>query len=125
MAIIAPEDFVQPLRTYYTVPSPHDFKGDACDGSGLYFICYPTIAPSSLDFYAGDAIPGWENSLLMPTLKDGTVYRVAVTDGGRNLGESQSLWTSVNRYRDTAISPDGITVYVATRQERTGPRHKR
>jgi PQQ-dependent dehydrogenase (s-GDH family) len=107
-------DFVQPLRTYYTVPSTHDFKGDACNGSGLYFICYPTIAPSSLDFYNKDAVPGWENSLLMPTLKDGTVYRVEVTDNGRNLGESQPLWTSVNRYRDTAISPDGTTVYVAT-----------
>jgi quinoprotein glucose dehydrogenase len=50
----------------------------------------------------------------MPTLKDGTVYRVEVTDKGRALGESQPLWTSVNRYRDTAISPDGTTVYVAT-----------
>jgi PQQ-dependent dehydrogenase (s-GDH family) len=108
------KDFVQPLQTYYTVPSTHDFKGDACNGSGLYFICYPTIAPSSLDFYAKDAIPGWNNSLLMPTLKDGTVYRVAVTDNGRDLGKSQPLWTSVNRYRDTAIGADGTTIYVAT-----------
>lgn len=108
------KNFVEPLRTYYTVPSTHDFQGDACESSGLFFICYPTIAPSSLDFYGKRAIPGWANSLLMPTLKDGTVYRVEVTDRGQKLGESQPLWTSVNRYRDTAISGDGSTIYVAT-----------
>jgi PQQ-dependent dehydrogenase (s-GDH family) len=62
-----------PLRTYYTVPSNHDFQGDACAPSGFWFICYPTIAPSPLE-----------------------------------------LWRSVNRYRDTAYSDDGETVYVVT-----------
>ncbi|WP_224760570.1 glucose/sorbosone family PQQ-dependent dehydrogenase [Salinibacterium sp. ZJ450] len=106
--------FVQPLRTYYTVPSTHDFSGEACEPSGLFFICYPTIAPSSLDFYAQNAIPGWENSFLMPTLKDGQVYRVELAADGQSVGDSEPLWRSVNRYRDTAIHPDGTTVYVAT-----------
>ncbi|MDI3331681.1 MAG: PQQ-dependent sugar dehydrogenase [Micrococcus sp.] len=107
------EEMVQPLRTYYTVPDGHDFQGDACESSGLWFICYPTIAPSNLDYYADDAIPGWEDSLLMTTLKAGVVFRVEVTEDG-TLGESQELWGSVNRYRDTAVSEDGHTVYVAT-----------
>jgi PQQ-dependent dehydrogenase (s-GDH family) len=106
--------FVQPLRTYYTVPSTHDFMGDACEPSGLFFICYPTIAPSSLDFYEQDAIPGWQESFLMPTLKDGTVYRVELKADGNTVGDSEPLWTSVNRYRDTAIDPNGTTIYVAT-----------
>ncbi|WP_167138151.1 glucose/sorbosone family PQQ-dependent dehydrogenase [Diaminobutyricimonas sp. TR449] len=106
--------FVQPLRTYYTVPSTHDFSGEACEPSGLFFICYPTIAPSSLDFYALDAIPGWQNSFLMPTLKDGQVYRVELAADGQSVGDSEPLWRTVNRYRDTAIHPDGTTVYVAT-----------
>ncbi|MGC5075469.1 glucose/sorbosone family PQQ-dependent dehydrogenase [Agrococcus sp. DT81.2] len=105
--------FVQPLRTYYTVPSTHDFTGEACEPSGLFFICYPTIAPSSLDFYAMDAIPGWQDSFLMPTLKDGTVYRVELNDDDI-VGDSEPLWTSVNRYRDTAIESNGTTIYVAT-----------
>lgn len=37
-------NFIQPLRTYYTVPSTHAFQGSACETSGLFFICYPTIA---------------------------------------------------------------------------------
>lgn len=106
--------FVQPLRTYYTVPSTHDFSGEACEPSGLFFICYPTIAPSSLDFYAADAIPGWQESFLMPTLKDGTVYRVELKADGDTVGDSEPLWTTVNRYRDTAITPDATTIYVAT-----------
>jgi PQQ-dependent dehydrogenase (s-GDH family) len=106
--------FVQPLRTWYTVPSTHDFTGEACEPSGLFFICYPTIAPSSLDFYAHDEIPGWQASFLMPTLKDGTVYRVELAEDGESVGDSEPLWTTVNRYRDTAIHPDGAIVYVAT-----------
>jgi len=107
-------NFVEPLRTYFTVADNHDFKGDACDPSGLYFICYPTIAPSSLEHYDESAIPGWEDSLLMPTLKSGELFRVQLTDDGEKVGESQRLFRSVNRYRDTAISPDGATIVVAT-----------
>ncbi len=106
--------FVPPLRTYYTVPTGHDFRGDACDPSGLYFICYPTVAPSSLDHYSSGTVPGWRNSLLMTTLKAGKVYRVSVTAAGTLTGSSVPLWSSVNRYRDTAIAPDGGTVFVAT-----------
>jgi len=106
--------FVPPLRTYYTVPTGHDFRGDACDPSGQYYICYPTVAPSSLDYYDGPGIPGWDDSLLMTTLKSGKVYRVDVTAAGTLTGSSKPLWTSVNRFRDTAIAPDGRTVYVAT-----------
>ncbi|WP_127130982.1 glucose/sorbosone family PQQ-dependent dehydrogenase [Georgenia sp. SYP-B2076] len=107
-------NFVEPLRTYFTVADNHDFKGDACDPSGLYFICYPTIAPSSLDHYDQTAIPGWEDSLLMPTLKSGELFRVQLTEDGEKVGESQRLFRSVNRYRDTATSPDGATIIVAT-----------
>jgi PQQ-dependent dehydrogenase (s-GDH family) len=107
-------NFVEPLRTYYTVADNHDFKGDACDPSGLYFICYPTIAPSGLEYYGDDAIPGWEHSLLMPTLKSGELFRVQLTEDGERVGESQRLFRSVNRYRDTATSPDGATIVVAT-----------
>jgi PQQ-dependent dehydrogenase (s-GDH family) len=106
--------FVAPLRTYYTVPTGYDFRGDACDPSGLYFICYPTVAPSNLDYYAGTGIPGWNNSVLMTTLKTGTVYRVSVTSAGALTGSSKALWTSENRYRDTAVAPGGKTIYVAT-----------
>jgi PQQ-dependent dehydrogenase (s-GDH family) len=107
-------DFVPPLRTFYTVQRGFDFRGEPCEPSGLFFICYPTIAPSSLDIYTNNSIPGWENSLLMPTLKDGTLYRMPILGDGTVIDGPLPLFTSVNRYRDTAISQDGTSIYVAT-----------
>jgi len=107
--------FVPPLRTFYTVPTGHDFTGEACEPSGFFFICYPTVAPASLEFYDSEGIPGWGNSFLMPTLKHGTLYRLPVLDSkGRVIDGALPYFTSVNRYRDTAVSPDGTTIYVAT-----------
>ena len=61
------------------------------------------------------AIPGWGNSLLVTSLKNGAVYRVGLTGDGKWVqGDGEKLFTSANRYRDTAISADGSTIYVAT-----------
>jgi PQQ-dependent dehydrogenase (s-GDH family) len=102
--------FAPPLRTFSTVPAGYDFRNPSCGN-----MCWPTVAPSSLDYYGGDAIPRWRHSLLMPTLKDGTVYRMALSaDGTSVVGPSVPEFRTVNRYRDTAISADGRSVYVAT-----------
>ncbi|MGW4025162.1 hypothetical protein [Streptomyces sp. NPDC005009] len=50
----------------------------------------------------------------MTTLKDGSVYRLKLTDGGRKVAAVNRLWKARNRYRDIALSPDGESVYVAT-----------
>ena len=71
------------------------------------------MAPSSLDYYAAGAIPGWGDSLLMPTLKDGTVYRLPLGADGAPAGEPVALWRTVNRYRDVAISSDGRSCLTA------------
>ncbi|MEV4347812.1 glucose/sorbosone family PQQ-dependent dehydrogenase [Actinoplanes sp. NPDC049596] len=94
--------FEPPLRTFFTVPGDHDFDG------GCGHLCWPTIAPSSVDYYASEAIPQWRGSILIPSLKNGAVYRV---DGA---GGTQTLWRTVNRYRDLAIGADGRTFFVAT-----------
>jgi PQQ-dependent dehydrogenase (s-GDH family) len=106
------EPFVAPLATFHTVGSDHEFQDPTC--APTYFLCWPTIAPSSLDYYGADGVPGWADSLLMPSLKEGTVYRLPLVDGGAALGEPAALWPTVNRYRDLAISPDGRRFYVAT-----------
>jgi PQQ-dependent dehydrogenase (s-GDH family) len=119
------QDFVPPLRTFFTVPSEFPFRDPTCV-PGTDFVCWPTIAPSSVAVYtAADGVPGWASSLLVTSLKHGTVYRLKLTDTGEPTGELVPYWTSVNRYRDIAVNPDGRTFYVATDQgglirDRTG-----
>jgi PQQ-dependent dehydrogenase (s-GDH family) len=108
---------VSPLRTFFTVNNGFNFADPKCAEGGLYFICWPTIAPSSLTYYwaiPGLAIPGWRNSLLMTTLKDGSVYRLQLTRDGQRIRSATKMWTDQIRYRDTTSSPDGRSIYVAT-----------
>ncbi|MFB9245924.1 PQQ-dependent sugar dehydrogenase [Massilia antarctica] len=111
-------DFVEPLKTFYTVDSSSSFKDPVCAENSLYYICWPTLAPSSVAYYKGGgkaAIPGWEHSLLIGSLKRGTVYRVRLDPAGHlPLGDAEPLFRSVNRYRDVVVSADGATIYVAT-----------
>ncbi len=71
---------------------------------------WPTIAPSGIDFYTGN-IPGWKNSLLIPSLKYG-LYRLKLNNSGTFVDSSSSSnivdtfpllhgW----RIRDIAIHP--------------------
>ena len=108
-------DFMAPLKTFFTVPKGFPFKDATCPEDAGY-ICNPTIAPSSIDYYpVTGAIPGWGNSLLVTSLKNGAVYRIGLTGDGKWVqGDGEKLFTSANRYRDTAISADGSTIYVAT-----------
>lgn len=110
-------DFVAPLKTFFSVASTFNFNDPVCADKDLYYICWPTIAPSSVTYYRGgkEGVPGWENSLLITSLKRGLIYRVQLDPSGTlPLGDAQPLFRSVNRYRDLVVSPDGSTLYVAT-----------
>lgn len=108
----------EPLDTFGTsVTWDHDFTGAPCDESGLYYICYPTIAPSSLTYYkpaVGRPMSGWENSVIMTSLKDGTIYRLALNSIETDVVAVEPLHTDQDRFRDTIVSPDGKTVYAIT-----------
>jgi PQQ-dependent dehydrogenase (s-GDH family) len=108
-------DFVPPLKTFYTVDNGFDFTDPACAGNE--FICWPTIAPSSIDLYRSgqSGVPTWGNSLLVTSLKEGTVFRLRLSDDGlTTVGEPSPLFKTTNRYRDLAIAPDRRTFYVVT-----------
>jgi PQQ-dependent dehydrogenase (s-GDH family) len=107
--------FVEPIATMFTVPTGFNFHDPAC--KGVDFICWPTVAASSIEYYAsnGKGIPGWDRVLFVTTLKRGSVYVVPLTaDGQATSGHMSRYFQSENRYRDTAVSPDGRTIYVAT-----------
>jgi PQQ-dependent dehydrogenase (s-GDH family) len=122
-------DFTPPLQTFRTVPTGYDFKNPQCAERNLYYQCWPTVAPASLVAYsAKNGIPGWDHSLLMPSLKHGTIYRIQLDAAGTKVvGEpdENELLKTVNRYRDVAIGPDGLSLFIATdvggnTQDRTG-----
>ena len=107
--------FVEPIATMFTVPSDFNFHDPAC--KGIDYICWPTVAPSSIEHYQSKrtGIPGWDSVLLVTTLKRGSLYVVPLkADGKATAGHFSRYFQSENRYRDTAISPDGKTIYIAT-----------
>jgi PQQ-dependent dehydrogenase (s-GDH family) len=108
-------DFTPPLMTFYTVEDGYNFMDPAC--AGIEFICWPTIAPSSLDLYVAgnDGLQTWGTSLLLTSLKKGSVFRVHLSaDGQSTVGAATELFKTTNRYRDLAIAPDKRTFYVIT-----------
>ncbi|HXI28728.1 MAG TPA: glucose/sorbosone family PQQ-dependent dehydrogenase, partial [Vicinamibacterales bacterium] len=111
-------DFTPPIQTFHTVPTGYDFKNPKCAERELFYQCWPTVAPSSLAVYsAKNGIPGWEHSLLMPSLKHGTIYRIQLDAAGTAVvgdPDENEFFKTVNRYRDVTLSPDGLSLFVAT-----------
>ncbi|WP_438027262.1 glucose/sorbosone family PQQ-dependent dehydrogenase [Sorangium sp. So ce233] len=108
------QPFKEPMLTLYTVPDDYNFFDPAC--GFLQYICWPTVAPSSLHYYpAGFGIPGWANTLLMTTLKKGALFQVKLSPNGKSVvGEPIVQLPTTNRYRDLAMSPDRRTLYIIT-----------
>jgi PQQ-dependent dehydrogenase (s-GDH family) len=107
--------FVEPIATMFTVPTGFNFHNPAC--RGVDFICWPTTGASSIEYYAsnGTGIPGWDKVLLVTTLKRGSLYVATLTPDGKKVsGHMSRYFQSENRYRDTAVSPDRRTIYIAT-----------
>ena len=102
-----PANFEPPIGTYGSTTNT--------DPPGGWFT-WPTVAPSGIDIHETNIIPGWGRSLLVPSLKKGTIYRAKLTpNGGDVVGDAYEEFHSSNdRYRDIAISPDGLTIYAVT-----------
>jgi PQQ-dependent dehydrogenase (s-GDH family) len=83
------------------------------------FLTWPTVAPSSIDFYSSGKIPGWKNSLLVTCLKAGKVFRLKLNASGTGIVaystglDTTTYFRGLGRFRDLAISPDGLKIYLA------------
>lgn len=81
----------------------------AVPNSGADIFTWPTIAPSSIDYYRGN-IPGWKNSLFVTSLKYG-MYRLKLKNDGTVDSSVNSNVTDTFpllhgwRVRDVAINP--------------------
>jgi len=105
-------NFQTPMRTFFTP-----------GGSSIpcSWLSNPTVAPASMDYYGfSNRIPGWQNSILMTTLKEGTVFRLKLSADGNsfvtlsNGSDTARYFREENRIRDIAIGKDGITFYLIT-----------
>jgi PQQ-dependent dehydrogenase (s-GDH family) len=105
--------FVPPIATMFTVATGYNFQDPAC--RGVDYICWPTTGVSSVEHYSAKGIPGWDRVLLLTTLKRGSLYVAHLSANGQSVvGPMTRLFQSENRYRDTAVSSDGKTIYIAT-----------
>jgi glucose/arabinose dehydrogenase/galactose mutarotase-like enzyme len=70
----------------------------------------PALAPSGIEYYAGERFPGWKNSLFVACL-GGQQLRRLETDGDR-VTHQEPLFKELGRVRDVVTGPDGL-LYVA------------
>jgi glucose/arabinose dehydrogenase len=72
----------------------------------------PVIAPSGMTFYTGTAFPGWQDSVLIGSLRPGLLVRLMLVDG-RVTREERYLGELEERIRDVRQGPDGL-LYLLT-----------
>lgn len=74
----------------------------------------PSIAPSGLVVYRGDAFSEWKGDLLVGALADHALYRVSLA--GLTPEQTRLLGDRNDRVRDVRVGPDGL-VYLLTDHE--------
>lgn len=72
----------------------------------------PSIAPSGMTFYRGEAFPEWQGDLFVGALKDRLLARLEL-EGERVIGEERLLQGAIGRIRDVEVGPDGF-LYLLT-----------
>lgn len=72
----------------------------------------PSIAPSGMAFYDGDAFPRWQGSLFVGALAHRKLVRLTL-DGARITGQEDLLADRLGRIRDVRQGPDGL-LYLLT-----------
>ena len=73
----------------------------------------PTIAPSGMAYYTGEAFPGWQGSFFIGSLVYRALVRVEVANGEV---ASREIWPIGRRVREVEQGPDGL-LYVLTDQD--------
>ena len=99
-----------PVYTLFTTSDPGPLYGTSNS-------TWPTVACSSIEVYENNIIPGWNRSLLIPSLKAGMVQRLKLDASGMKITDTSSIPAmrlfGKARLRDLCISPDGLKIYVS------------
>ncbi|MCU7933019.1 MAG: PQQ-dependent sugar dehydrogenase [Candidatus Thiodiazotropha sp. (ex Codakia rugifera)] len=75
----------------------------------------PSIAPSGMAFYTGNAFKGWQGNLFVGSLKFQQLVRLEL-DGETITHEERLLSDELGRIRDVRQGPDGL-IYLVTDEE--------
>ncbi|WP_100642756.1 PQQ-dependent sugar dehydrogenase [Alteromonas facilis] len=73
----------------------------------------PSIAPSGMDFYDGDAFTEWKGDLLVGSLKFDHLRRVELDDNNNVVAQHELLRDRGERIRDVIVGQDGL-IYLLT-----------
>ncbi len=74
----------------------------------------PTLALAGIAYYLNDAIPEWNNSLIVTSLKAGKLIILHLDEQGMNIKNSTTFYDNdLGRLRDVCVSSDG-RVFIAT-----------
>lgn len=107
-----PTTLQEPIFTFYNwARNPNKTAG------AMGNMHWPTIAPASIAFYGNSAIPGWNYSLLVPSLKDG-LFRLKLKADGLSIDSTQMPTDTLHylagyRLRNITVAPTGDTLFVA------------
>ena len=84
----------------------------------------PTLAVAGTDYYSHSAIPEWQNSLLVTTLKASSLRAMRLSTDGRSVVNEEEFFDGwFGRLRDICISPDGrVFLAVSNLDGRGNPR---
>lgn len=75
----------------------------------------PSVSPSGMTFYSGNAIPEWQNNLFVGCLSGMHIARLVIKNN-KVVGEERLLSDEVQRFRD--ITQGGDALYAVTDQGR-------
>ena len=81
----------------------------------------PTLAVAGTDFYPHPAIPEWQNSLLVTSLKASRLVALKLSEDGRTVQQEDAYFDNwFGRLRDICVSPDGRVFLAVSNRDGRG-----
>lgn len=79
------------------------------------------VAPAGLDYYNSPAIPGWQNSLLVATLRGKALWQLQLAEDGLSVTQATPfLQNTFGRLRDVQVLPDGRVLISTSNHDWSG-----
>ncbi|KEO73791.1 PQQ-dependent sugar dehydrogenase [Anditalea andensis] len=107
------QNFKEPIHSFYPLDQTSlmdilkkESSGESAD--------WESVAHSGIAAYSSEAIPYWQHSLLVTSLNQGCLYRLKLSKDGQKVEKVSKLFEAAVRYRDVAVSPDGLKIYLIT-----------